>query len=401
MPRALVLLCTLGACAAHESSSAQPITNGSEDTGDPAVIAVVDANNTVVCTATVIGPHTAITAAHCFAGKSPRALRVFFGGAVAAGDTFSAVADARNHPAFDAAMFAHDIAMLTFRDESPATPLGFDTRAIDSSLVGINFSVVGFGTTTSTTADSGSKRIGTARMSAVEAEEFTAMPNPSQPCRGDSGGPAFLAPSVIAGVVSRGDGACADHATFARIDVARAALVDPYLAQTAPGTAHAGDACFYAGHCAGGDCLQTHDDPLLWFCSKPCSGDADCPAAMECAGDGCRYPEPSPGALGSSCEQNAQCTSDACRESVCTISCVLDPSVCPAGYECRSTGGMQFCFAEPAGCGCASGTSVPVWLILVIAWWCFRSRRNGSQALGGHVPVTKSSYGTSLGARSS
>jgi hypothetical protein len=367
MCRTPLLACALAACAAPASTTTeQAITNGAIDTGDPAVLALIDDADRVGCTVSVIGSHTAITAAHCFVDKQPRTLRVFFGSAVADGGTFTQVADARPHPQFEPATFAHDVAMLTFRDELPVAPLALDTRTIDASLVGTNFRVVGFGTTSGTTGDSGTKRDGTARVSEVQAEEFTAIPNPSQPCRGDSGGPALLSAGAVAGVVSRGDIACADHATYARIDVSRAALVDPYIVETAPGTAHTGDACFYAGHCAEGDCLQTGDDPLLHFCSQPCSADDDCPTAMECASDRCRYPEPSPGALGSRCEQDDQCTTGTCRESMCTVSCLLDPSVCPDGFECARSGAMQFCFAERDSCGgCASGSSSPLWLIIL------------------------------------
>jgi MYXO-CTERM domain-containing protein len=369
MCRTRLLLCALAACAAPVSTTTteQAITNGAIDTGDPAVLALVDDMNRVGCTVSVIGPHTAITAAHCFVDKQPRSLRVFFGSAIADGGTFTQVADARSHPQFDPSTFAHDVAMLTFRDALPVSPLTLDARTIDTFLVGTSFRVVGFGTTSGTTGDSGTKRDGTARVSDVQAEEFTAMPNPSQPCRGDSGGPALLSPGAIAGVVSRGDLACADHATYARIDVARALLVDPYLADTSPGTAHTGDACFYAGHCAEGDCLQTGDDPRLHFCSQPCSGDDECPSAMECASDGCRYPEPSPGALGSSCDQDARCTTGVCQQGVCTLSCLLDPSVCPDGFDCERLGAMQFCFAERDSCGgCTSGSSpAPLWLIVL------------------------------------
>ncbi|HEX5058885.1 MAG TPA: S1 family peptidase, partial [Kofleriaceae bacterium] len=369
----LLLLCALTACTVEASRSDHAITNGTVDTGDPAVVALVDTSDIVACTASVIGAHTAITAAHCFINRAPHSLRVAFGSSLADA-TFAQIADARSHPDFDPATLAHDVAMVTFRDESPVAPLVLDTRTIDASLIGTMFRAVGFGVTASTAADAGGKREGMAQISEVTAEEFTAMPSPSQPCRGDSGGPALLASDAVAAVVSRGDGACSDHAIYARIDVARAPLVDPYLADTAPSTAHTGDACFYDGHCSEGSCLQTHDDPLLYFCSQPCARDADCPAAMECASDGCRYPEPSPGALGSACDQDPQCTSDTCRESVCTISCVLDTSACPAGYECRGVGNGEYCFAAADdGCGCASsGTSAPLWLVVI---WLARARR--------------------------
>ncbi len=380
MVRTLLLLCALAACAAETQREGEyAITNGTPASGDPAVVALVDGMDRVGCTASVIGPHTAITAAHCFVGQQPRALRLSLGSTIADG-VFAHVSDARQHPMFDATTFAHDIAMVTFREDLAVTPLALDTRAIDASLVGTSFRVVGFGTTGGGTGDSGTKREGTARISEVQAEEFTAMANPSQPCRGDSGGPALLSNDAVAGVVSRGDAACTDHAYYARIDVARAAFIDPYLAETAPGTAHTGDACFYADHCAEGPCLEAADDPLLYFCSTTCKGDGDCPAAMECASDGCRYPEPSPGALGSACEQDAECTSNTCRESVCTISCLADPAVCPADFECRRNGSMQFCYAkQDTGCGCSSSSPASLWLALIYFVGRVRSGRSSSR----------------------
>lgn len=383
MRRALWLSCTLSACASPPTTerALQPVTNGAVDAGDPAVIALVDMEDTVGCTASVIGPHTAITAGHCLAGRDPRTLRAMFGSSLADG-VFVAISDARVHPAFDTASFAHDVAMLTLREESPVPPLALDDRTIDASLVDVTFTVVGFGTTAAASGDGGEKRTGTARISDVQADELTAAPDPSQPCRGDSGGPALLAPDAVAAVVSRGDTACSDHAIYARIDVARASLVDPYLADTAPGTAHTGDACLYEGHCAEGACLQTHDDPLLYFCSRACTGDADCPDAMTCASDGCRYPEPSPGALGSPCAADTECTSGTCREQVCTISCLGNPEVCPADYACRGQGLSQYCFAvDVDGCsGCASGGGAPAWLALVGLIWCARAGRSGRSA---------------------
>jgi secreted trypsin-like serine protease len=271
----LLVACALAACAIDEIATAtQPITNGAPATGDPAVIALVDERDRVGCTAAVIGPHTAITASHCIAAADPRTLRAVFGTSVASG-TMIAVSDGRMHPMFDATTLANDVAMLTLRDEAPVPPLALDTRTIDAALVGTTFRVVGWGTTGGGVGDSGDKREGTARISEVSATELTAVPDPSQPCRGDSGGPALLSTDAVAAVVSRGDIGCTDHATYARIDAARAVLVDPYLADTAPGTAQIGDACLYEGQCAEGACVQSEDDPLAYVC-EPDDGGCGC-----------------------------------------------------------------------------------------------------------------------------
>src|SRR5688500_14178537 len=98
----------------------RPITNGQPDTGDPAVIALVNANDQVMCTATIIAPHHAISAAHCVDGRDARALRVFVGSSIADGGDFLRVADARIHPGFDPG--GRDIAVMTLRDEATVTP---------------------------------------------------------------------------------------------------------------------------------------------------------------------------------------------------------------------------------------------------------------------------------------
>ena len=269
------LVCALAACTTREATTAQPVTNGTPTSGHPAVFALVDDTGRVSCTATVIGAHSSITAAHCVVDRDVRTLRAAFGATIADAELVE-ISGGRAHPLFDATTLAHDVALLTLRDEAPATPIALDSRAIDASLVNTTFRVVGYGTTALGVGDGGTKREGVARISAVTADELTAVPDPSQPCRGDSGGPALLADTAVAAVVSRGDLACTDHATYARIDVARDVLVEPYLAETAPGTAQLGDDCLYEDQCAEGSCVPTHGDPLRSTCELDDAGCGGC-----------------------------------------------------------------------------------------------------------------------------
>jgi hypothetical protein len=370
-----VALLVCAACATPAARSEQAVTNGGADAGHPAVIALVDNSGEVQCTASLITPRTGVTAAHCFGAGAVWSLRAFAGSDLDGAGTYSLLSDVRRHPRFDPSTLANDVAVFTLRDELTIAPLALDARAIDASLVATKFEVVGFGTT-GTGADAGIKRTGTARIAEVRAEELRADPDPAQPCRGDSGGPMLITPDAVTAVVSRGDSACSDHAIYIRLDIARASLIDPYVAATAPGTARTGDACFYAGHCDGGPCLQTRDDPVLYFCSRACSRDRDCPDAMTCTVDGCRYPEPSPGALGSPCMADSQCTSGTCREQACTVSCLGSPDACPADYECRGEGLSRYCFAAPGGCdGCSGGRGTSGWLILLWLARCGRKRK--------------------------
>lgn len=365
--------CALAACASPVETGTrdQAVTNAAPDHGDPAVVGLVDQTDQLGCTATIIGPHTAITAAHCI-DTSERVLRAFFGTDAALGGTFIAVSDARLHPLFDPG--GHDIAMLTLREEAPVTPIALEAAAADD-LAGTTIRVVGYGITGGGRSDEGMKREGTARIASVQAEEFITVPDPSLSCSGDSGGPALLPAGTIVGVVSRGDSMCVDHAVYSRVDYARADFIDPYIAETAPGTASVGERCLYEGHCDGGPCLQAHDDPALYFCSHACERDSDCPSAMTCAADGCRYPEPSPGALGSPCDADETCTSHVCREQVCTRNCLQD--ACPTDFECRGSGASYYCFPADGGCGCSSGGSTSSLVVMGLVLFAGRARRSG------------------------
>jgi hypothetical protein len=364
-----VIAClVLAACTAQTGTATQAVTNGSADADDPAVVALVDDQGNVGCTASVIEAHTALTAAHCIQSIDPRKIRVWSGGGI-----YSAISAGSADPMYDASTFANDIALLTFRDAAQVTPLVRETAA---PVVGDVVRVVGFGTTGAMASDNTLKRAGSAMISDVQAVEFTVMPSPSQPCHGDSGGPAITAAGTIGGVVSNGDSMCSDHAVYARVDAAQA-FIDQYLADTAPGTVSVGQACLYDGQCAGGACLVTSDDPELAFCGKACTGDGDCPAAMACDDGECRYPVPSPGALGSTCADNGDCTSGACLDGLCTRSCG-DAAACPAGFAC---GGKRegYCYvAEGGGCGgCASSGSpaLVIGLGLLVLARARRSRR--------------------------
>ena len=273
-----VIACATSLAAAAPLASAQPVTNGSAEADDRAVVAMLNANGQIICTASAIGRHTAITAAHCVAGRDPLTLSVFFGPVVGGNGITIPISDARPHPGFDPG--GRDVAMLTLRAPAQAVPADL-AGDVDASLVGTKFRVVGYGVTGQNNDDAGIKREGTARIASVQAEEVIAVPDPSLPCPGDSGGPLLLDSGAIAGVVSRVDSMCNDHAVYTRLDVAREVLIAPYLAETAPGTAGEGERCFYAEHCAAG--LECVGDVFgETFCEAPagcgCTSSAGVPA---------------------------------------------------------------------------------------------------------------------------
>jgi secreted trypsin-like serine protease len=245
---------------------AQPVTNGLPATGDPAVVALVDEADRVICTASLIAPHTLLTAAHCVTGD-PLMLRAFFGSVIADGGTFVDVTHARSHPQWNPG--GNDIALLTLAEVAEATPLAL-APPLDASVVGGSLRVVGFGTI-GQLGGSGTKRLGTAEIAVLRAEELVVVPDLSLSCHGDSGGPGLLTGDAIAGVVSRVDALCVDHAVYTRVDVFRDAFIAPYLEETAEGTAGEGEPCFYAEHCAAG---------------LECRGDGDAADEKVCASSG-------------------------------------------------------------------------------------------------------------------
>jgi hypothetical protein len=331
------------------------ITNGAADSGDAAVVQLVGEAGNLVCSGVVIGKHNVLTAAHCLAGTF----------VVMVGEDAMQISRADAHPDFDSLSLDHDLAVLTLRQPAAVTPFTVDDAA---PMVGQTFAVVGFGSTAAAVEDEGERRRGTAQVTAVGRLDFTAAAAPSQPCKGDSGGPALFTDGVVGGVASHGDSGCSDHAIFARID---RAFID--AVQLAEGSATVGERCYFDEQCQSGPCLIAGDEPQRSFCSQPCQKDGDCPTAMSCAADGCRHRLPSPGAFGSSCAMPSDCVSATCEGMMCTRRCVPTGKDCPSGFVCQNARGIDFFCAraapDPGGCSLGGRTSFHWWWAALL--WLF------------------------------
>jgi len=365
------LVSWLAGCTASTAGSiGQAITNGSADSGDPAVVMVVMNDGTLICSGVVIGAHTVLTSAHCGVNGTN------FDGFAVQLEPSSAplpLAGADMDPRFDTNSFDNDLALLSLRDPLSVPPLPLDTRTPDESWVGQSFTVVGFGSTSGATMDWGQRRSGTSQVTTVDTLDLVAAPDPAQPCAGDSGGPALFSvggASVVSGISSHGDEDCQAHAYFARVDVAETAFFQPYLASIADGAAGLGDRCYFDAQCASGMCVTADDDAKRAFCVQPCAGNRDCPAPLYCTMSQCRYRAPTPDALGAKCAQASDCADGICDGGLCARSCVPTGTSCPAGFACTNTSDITFyCKPVAASSGCAMGggefSDAAVWLVML------------------------------------
>lgn len=336
----------------------EQVTHGTSDAGDPAVVAVVDAHGTTGCSGTIIAPHLVLTAAHCIVPELRTGAHVVLGQTVSAPAATLAIRALRIDPAYDATTHAHDAALLVLGASAPVTPIGL---ASFPPAVGDTLPAVGWGDTSGTASDTGTKRSGTERVTAVDALTFTVVAAPSQPCAGDSGGPAFegSGPATVVGVTSFGDAACAQSATYTRVDVVASSFVGPTAAELAPGLVAAGGPCVFPERCQGGAdaCVVAPDDANVSYCTASCSRNADCPGGMLCVpirdrGLECRYPFPSPGAMGSACASDLDCAATSCLQGLCTQSCSAVSGGCPSGYACASRDGVDYvCMIESSSAG--------------------------------------------------
>ena len=278
----------------------QPIVNG---TRDPQAVALSEGQilslgwlfqsgdpNANFCTATLIGPSTVITAAHCTQGSRPQ--DVGFGVGLQPGnpDATFRVAAFFEHPQVDLTVISLSENAL---DRLPAL-VPIPVNAADPNpLEGTEVQVGGYGET----RDRGrsGRYFASVMLRQVRQDEIVIDGRGVQGvCFGDSGGPVIGdlgAGPVVMGVESWGDQSCVDVDHMTRADVV-IDFIQPVLDGGAPP-----DACNgidYLGHCKGqvaewceggqlqeldcvaegGHCAYV-DDRTGWYCVDGPPPDAD------------------------------------------------------------------------------------------------------------------------------
>jgi hypothetical protein len=274
----MLLLMAASACGVPVepvlSVERRAVTGGMPEPGSPAVGAIVpisplcgepDEASRVICTGTLIAPRVVLTAAHCVENLDyPRSLSVVFAPDTSRALTVERVRTLRGqmHPAWSPGV--NDIGVLILAADAPVAPVPLAGGALPENLVGWTTRVVGFGLDDE--EQTGYRRSGTARVTAVEAGTFSTVAAPGMSCGGDSGGPSFLevdGTEHLVGITSFGNLACTTG-TNMRVDVHAAFLQESLeaAAREPPPRAPL--------------------DPAVDACTVRCEEHADCPLGMGC-----------------------------------------------------------------------------------------------------------------------
>lgn len=194
-------------------AQARAITDGVPDEGHPAVGGLTNGGG--ICTATLIGWRTVVTAAHC----AREGARYFF----LLDGVWYRSRSAHRHPGYTPGVVAgtDDIAVVLLER---APPIPFASISAYAPAVGQEVTLVGYGITATGAYDSGVKRIAVNKVSSLNSLNLLYQGTGNGTgniCSGDSGGPAFATiegREVQVGVHSWGQDPCGTLSASMRVD---------------------------------------------------------------------------------------------------------------------------------------------------------------------------------------
>ncbi len=211
------VLVGLGSTQSHRAR----IIGGTVSDRDLAVVRVIMSNGGL-CTGTLIGPLTVLTAAHCEAAVVSVEFELGEAGAPLVVD---AVAQ-KPHPDWNRQTGDHDLALIQLSTAvTRVAPVALSTRRFTEGDVGRQVRVVGYGVPqTESSTGVGVRREATVTIRRLLPFSLEAGDVGRRACVGDSGGPALLPlgetdMEYLAATVSNGDPGCQRLGYYARLDV--------------------------------------------------------------------------------------------------------------------------------------------------------------------------------------
>jgi len=400
---AAVCLCALLGCGVEQADPElgqrqAAITDGVVHSGHPSVGLMLANGATVcgtqmhgsLCTVTLVGKRTLLTAAHCI--DPADTYIVCFG----AGTTYKPVKMVA-HPGWDLSTKLNDIAVVVLDKDPPVTP---SIVTWDPMAKGQQVTLVGYGTTGETLTDAGTKRIAVNTISEVEALRFSYLGSGGavgNTCYGDSGGPAFATiggKEAQVGVTSAGVKPCGTKGYSTRLDSFKSWLEQntggdlytdlpdtqkPQVAITEPASGAKlttgqvtvkisatdnvgiGEVELVVDGASAGkltnspyNITATLQDGAhtLRAVARDLSGNSGEAQVSVTVEAGSQPPQPPPpGSFGSKCDSNNACFSQLCGsygpEKYCTQICDPASNPCPDGAECLPTETDRFVCGPP------------------------------------------------------
>ncbi len=435
----LVLLAALASAGCGDdmdwsfAEQAPAIVNGVDDAGHPTVGRIAGGAEGH-CTATLIGPKTVLTAAHCLTKKGPGfivyPISVSFAGGLSSYEAKSAVV----HPSYGKYYYSGDIGIVRLKQVVPdlsPSPLTNTKPKVGEKVV-----LVGFGiSATGAWGTAGVKRMAGNTIHSMSNDNITFQGSSGKTgnlCSGDSGGPTFRpegGQDVVIGVHSTGSVPCGQSGNDIRVDLYRDWIIKeakgdvgntkdmqaPSIYISSP-TEYESVGTSFTVKVSASDNVGVAsvryrvDGKSVGLSSKaPFSFELKnlkpgtrriTAAAWDKANNSATdkvdvivSTASKKAAMGEACTGNADCVSGLCvdhpsgKSRFCTDTCDPDNSTCPTGYTCGKAGGRNVCrppFTEPdapadrGGCAYGGGTGAAgAGLIFALVLGLAARRRRG------------------------